>query len=139
MTARSGQQIRVVPKTFEAQWVGAITKKAAKLPEGRFANTQYKRTDYKALWAEVDTLSQKSIIVSKDVSVGGKKIVDAVVYVSGMGHYELSLNGKKVGDDEFAPLWSEYSKTIYYNVYDVTAMLQKLKGSIAILTAQWEH
>ena len=110
----AGQQIRVVPKTFEAQWVGAITKKAAKLPEGRFANTQYKRTDYKALWAEVDTLSQKSIIVSKDVSVGGKKIVDAVVYVSGMGHYELSLNGRKVGDDEFAPLWSEYSKTIYY-------------------------
>lgn len=128
----SGQQIRVMPKTFQAQWIGAITKKAAKLPEGRFANTQYKRTDYKALWAEVDTLSQKSIIVSKDVSVGGKKIVDAVVYVSGMGHYELSLNGRKVGDDEFAPLWSEYSKTIYYNVYDVTAMLQKLNGSIAI-------
>lgn len=128
----SGQQIRVMPKTFQAQWIGAITKKAAKLPEGRFANTLYKRTDYKALWAEVDTLSQKSIIVSKNVSVGGKKIVDAVVYVSGMGHYELSLNGKKVGNDEFAPLWSEYSKTIYYNVYDVTPMLQKLKGSIAI-------
>lgn len=128
----SGQQIRVMPKTFQAQWIGAITKKAAKLPEGRFANTLYKRTDYKALWVEVDTLSQKSIIVSKDVTVEGKKIVDAVVYVSGMGHYELSLNGKKVGDDEFAPLWSEYSKTIYYNVYDVTPMLQKLKGSIAI-------
>lgn len=127
----AGQQIRVMPKTIDAQWVGAITKRDAKLPEGRFANTQYKKANFKALWADADSLSQKSIIVSKDITLNGKKIADAVIYISGMGHYELSLNGEKVGDAEFAPLWSEYSKTIYYNVYDVTAMILD-KKNIAI-------
>lgn len=129
----AGQQIRVVPQRIDAQWVGAITKRDAHLPEGRFANTQYKKTEFKQLWANVDTLSQKSIIVSKDITLKKqKKIADAVIYISGMGHYELSINGNKVGDAEFAPLWSEYSKTIYYNVYDVTAMLQSAASSTPV-------
>lgn len=123
-----GQRIRIALVKLDAQWVGAITKHDAHLPEGRFANTQYKKDDFKALWADADTLSQKSIIVSKEISPDKKKIADAVVYVSGMGHYELTMNGKKVGDAEFAPLWSEYDKTIYYNVYDVTQRMQELAG-----------
>ena len=38
----------------------------------------------------------------------GKKIVEATAYVCGLGFYEFSLNGKKIGDSEFAPLWSDY-------------------------------
>jgi len=122
----AGQQIRVAPQRIGAQWVGAINKRDARLPEGRFANTQYKKAEFKRMWADADTLSQKSIIVSKDITTQKhKKIADAIVYISGMGHYELSINGSKVGDAEFAPLWSEYSKTVYYNVYDVTSMMQK--------------
>ena len=34
----------------------------------------------------------------------GKKIVEATAYVCGLGFYEFSLNGKKVGNSEFAPL-----------------------------------
>ncbi|MCH5312313.1 MAG: family 78 glycoside hydrolase catalytic domain [Prevotella sp.] len=131
----AGQQIRIAPASLDAQWVGAITKHDAHLPEGRFANTQYKKDDFKALWADVDTLSQKSIIVSKEIAPDKKKIADAIVYVSGMGHYELTLNGKKVGDAEFAPLWSEYDKTIYYNVYDVTQRMQELSGTAVQIEA----
>ena len=45
--------------------------------------------------------------------------------VCGLGHYELTINGQKVGDSEFAPLWSEYDKNVYYNRYDVTGLLRK--------------
>ena len=33
-----------------------------------------------------------------------KKIAEATAYICGLGFYEFTLNGKKVGDSEFAPL-----------------------------------
>lgn len=127
------QMIRVVPDNLDAQWIGAITYKDAKIPEGRWSNAVFKKEEFKSAWKDVDTLSAKSIILRKEFSTGKRTITDAVVYVSGMGHYEMTLNGKKVGDSEFAPLWSEYSKTIYYNVYDVTSMLESGENAISVL------
>lgn len=115
------------------QWIGAITKKDAHLPEGRFSNGEFKKDYFKEKWKNVDTLSSKSIILRKEFSNHQKSIADATVYISGMGHYELNINGKKVGDSEFTPLWSEYSKTIYYNTYDVTSLLNSENNAISVL------
>ncbi|WP_162817892.1 family 78 glycoside hydrolase catalytic domain [Niabella yanshanensis] len=52
-----------------------------------------------------------------------KKIKAATVYISGMGLYELFLNGRKVGNDVLAPTVSEYNKKIFYNTYDVTPLV----------------
>lgn len=138
------QQIRIVDEYLMfgnandegyegALWIGAIRKNDAKLPEGRFSNAEFKKDYFKEKWAAVDTLSAKSIILRKEFSNGGKTITDAVAYVSGMGHYEMRINGKKVGDSEFAPLWSEYSKTVYYNTYDITNMLNKGDNAVSVL------
>ena len=48
----------------------------------------------------------------------------AVVHVCGLGHYELFLNGIKVGDRFLDPAWSVYQKTAYYTTYDVTSSLR---------------
>ena len=118
-SALSGkQEIRVVPAEIDAEWIGAITRKDAKIPDGRFSNAVFKKDSFKTKWANVDTLSTKSIILRKEFNIGQKPITDAVLYVSGMGHYKLSLNGFGVGNAEFAPVWSEYDKTVYYNVFD---------------------
>ena len=114
-------------------WIGAITKKDARLPEGRFSNAEFKKDYFKEKWNPVDSLSAKSIILRKEFSNHGKTITDAVAYVSGMGHYEMRINGEKVGDSEFAPLWSEYSKTIYYNTYDVTSMMRSGDNAVSML------
>lgn len=127
------QYLRVVPERIDAEWIGAITRKDAKIPAGRWANAVFKKDSFKTKWADVDTLSAKSIIMRKEFKTSGKKITDAVVYVSGLGHYEMKINGRKVGDSEFAPLWSEYSKTVYYNVYDVTDMLTGGGNAISVL------
>ena len=136
----AAQTIRVVPASADLsadgqrpQWIGAITKRDARLPEGRFSNAEFKKDYFKEKWDGVDTLSSKSIILRKEFQTGKKKITDAVVYVSGMGHYEMLVNGQKVGSSEFAPLWSEYGKTIYYNTYDVTSLLQKGGNAVSVL------
>ena len=123
----------MVPEYLGAKWIGAITKADAKLPEGRWANSVFKKDSFKAKWQDTDTLSAKSIILRKEFCTGKRKITDAVVYISGLGHYEMKINGHKVGDSEFAPLWSEYSKTVYYNTYDVTQLLAEGRNAISVL------
>jgi alpha-L-rhamnosidase len=59
-----------------------------------------------------------------------KQVSEAYVFVSGLGHYELQLNGKKVGNDFLAPGWTNYSKTNFYSAYDVTASLVMGKNAL---------
>lgn len=62
-----------------------------------------------------------------------KPIAEAYVFASGLGHYELQLNGKKVGNDFLAPGWTNYSKTNLYNTYDVTTALQQGKNALGAI------
>ncbi len=114
------------------QWIGAITKSDAHLPEGRWSNEVFKKDSFKTKWADVDTLSARSILLRKTF-LSNREVADAVLYVSGLGHYKLSINGNLVSDSEFAPLWSEYSKTVYYNTFDVTNSLQLGANAITVL------
>ena len=80
----------------------------------------------------MDTLAKKSIYLRREFHVA-KKVKDATAYVCGLGFYEFSLNGEKVGDSEFAPLWSDYDKSVYYNTYDVTSQVKKGGNAIGVL------
>jgi len=57
----------------------------------------------------------------------------AVVEVCGLGQYEFSLNGRKVGDDLLTPGWTNYRKTCLYDTYDVTAQLKEGRNVADIL------
>lgn len=59
----------------------------------------------------------------KPFQVETKKIQSATVFISGLGHFELSLNGKKVGDHFLDPGWSKYDKSSLYVTFDVTDQL----------------
>ncbi|HVS95183.1 MAG TPA: family 78 glycoside hydrolase catalytic domain [Puia sp.] len=54
----------------------------------------------------------------------GKPVKKAVMYVSGIGFYEASINGKRVGNRLLDPGWTDYSKTVLYSTYDVSAYLK---------------
>lgn len=62
-----------------------------------------------------------------------KKIKNAYVAVSGLGHYELSMNGSKVGNRFLAPGWTNYDKTCLYNMYEVTNQVQEGTNTIGAL------
>lgn len=125
-------------------WIGAITHREARLPQGRkFHGTEMKKPENKALWDAVDTLAKKSIYLRKPFrvattpevgnAVAPKQVAEATAHVCGLGHYEFSLNGTKVGDGEFTPLWSDYDKTVYYNTYDVTSLVKSGDNVAGIL------
>ena len=53
-----------------------------------------------------------------------KPISRARAYVTGLGYYELRINGSKVGDRVLDPARTEFSKRVCYSTYDVTSMLK---------------
>ena len=60
-------------------------------------------------------------------------ITRAMLYASGLGQDELRLNGEKVGNDVLTPGWSDYRKTVYYDSYDVTALLHRGENAVGVL------
>ncbi|WP_415909556.1 family 78 glycoside hydrolase catalytic domain [Oleiharenicola sp. Vm1] len=56
----------------------------------------------------------------------------ALVHVSGLGHYELSINGHRVGQDLFSPGWTTYEKVVLYDTHDVTALVRAGGNAIGV-------
>eukprot|EP00040_Diaphanoeca_grandis_P032701 m.198862 g.198862 ORF g.198862 m.198862 type:complete len:1034 (-) comp32710_c1_seq1:139-3240(-) len=58
----------------------------------------------------------------------------AVISISGLGHYELSLNGQRVGDHMMDPGWTKYTVngTCLFSTYDVTSMIKADANMIGV-------
>ncbi|MFA5045100.1 MAG: glycoside hydrolase family 78 protein [Paludibacter sp.] len=130
-------EFRISPLTpfleERAKWIGAIRSDSARIPVGkRFLSWEMGTPEYKAVWKNIDSVSRKSIVLRKSFTTT-RKIQEATTYICGLGHYEFSINGKKVGDSEFAPFWSDYDKTVYYNTFDITKLLQKGENVFGVL------
>lgn len=126
---------RMAPKAedLDAKWIGAIRTEDARIPAGvRFPSTERNTNEYRSIWNNVDSLSRKSILLRKSFTAK-RKVTEAVAWISGLGHYEFSINGEKVGFSEFAPFWSDYDKTVYYNSYDILPLLRKGENVFGVL------
>ncbi|HEY8994717.1 MAG TPA: family 78 glycoside hydrolase catalytic domain [Lacunisphaera sp.] len=54
-----------------------------------------------------------------------KTVKSARLYASAHGLYRLSVNGQKVGDQYLSPGWTDYTKRIQAQTFDVTPLLRK--------------
>jgi alpha-L-rhamnosidase len=55
----------------------------------------------------------------------------ATVYASARGLFELRANGRRIGEDLFAPEWTDYDKRIHYRTYDVTNLVAPGRNCLA--------
>jgi len=96
-----------------------------------------RRKDWKAKWIGAAlTGGPRSTIpiphLRKSFSMPGNA-QSARLYVTAVGVYECSINGKQVSEDVFAPGWTHYGKRVQYKVYDVTHLLQNGENVIGAL------
>lgn len=91
-----------------------------------FIHGKMKDTDPKRVQNASSPFFRKTFGVSK-------KIDHALLFITGLGHYKASVNGKNVGDAFLAPGWTHYDKTVLYNSYDVTALLLQGNNTIGVL------
>lgn len=117
----------------QPQWIGAITDEDAHIPSNRdYIGTGTVNAKGKPDWKATAPLSRQSIWLKKEMKLPAD-VYKATMKIVGLGFYELSINRQKVTDAVFAPLWSDYDKTVFYNTYDVTALLKKGKNLLSVL------
>ena len=100
------------PQDWEAQWIGST------IIGGPFttAPCPYLR---KLFLVEVNVLSAR-------------------LYITALGLYDAYLNGNRIGNDVFAPGWTDYAQRVQYQVYDVKHLLRMGPNTLgAILGDGW--
>lgn len=76
-------------------------------------------------------------LLRKDLNIS-KPVASARLYASAHGVYRLSINGTRVGDQELAPGWTQYTERTQSQTYDVTSLLSQGANAIgAELGAGW--
>lgn len=103
-----------------------------KNPSGIFKN---------AVWITPDqNIGSASPVMTKRFNFSGKS-TGAVLFITGLGFFEARLNGKRIGNEYFQPVASDYEKRkfdkltypccdsfthrIYYNQYDISEYLNE--------------
>jgi alpha-L-rhamnosidase len=72
------------------------------------------------------------VLFHKEFDVPGR-VRRAMIYASARGLFRLRLRGRRVGDDVFAPEWTDYDKRIHYRTYDVTDLVGRGRNVIAAM------
>lgn len=76
-------------------------------------------------------LLRRSFDVAKDFK-------SARLYVTALGSYRMFLNGQRVGDAVLTPGFTDYSKRVQYQTYDVTQQIASGRNALgAILGEGW--
>lgn len=122
---------RTAPAVLNAHWIGAIRREEAFLPKGRNWHAPSLKK-YRAKYDSIPELAKRSIMLRKEISIS-KNLKSATLHISGLGHYELALDGEKIGNSQFAPLWTDYDKTLYFNTFDLTNSLKEGKHAFGVL------
>lgn len=113
------------------------------------------RSDWKAKWIGVDSINPAtdfdryiippSPLLRKAFKIQ-KEVKRATLFASALGLYEIHLNGNRVGDHILAPEWTDYTKRVQYQTYDVTSLLTPSENAIGAVLADgwyagdlWDH
>jgi len=62
----------------------------------------------------------------------------ALIFISGLGHYELRLNGEKVGTSVLDPGWTDYRKKALYASYNVTGLVRD-RNAVGVILGNGRH
>ncbi len=112
----------------DADWKGARWIGYAELPDSNqivpFAHGKGKK--------EWGTRPDILPLMRKDISIT-RPVKRATVFICGLGHFELSVNGKKTGDHFLDPGWTQYSKHALYVSFDITHQLQQGNNAIGVM------
>lgn len=111
------------PASFSMGIVDAVLWKASWVGTNSFAPSDDPRNIHSRLAARY---------IRKEFNV--KKLpLRATAYISGLGLYELYVNGHRVGNSVLAPAPMAYDKVLPYNTLDITGYLKKGNNAIGVI------
>lgn len=114
------------PGDWKAKWIGA-----ARITEFRTKGT--------VLLGHPgpDETQACAVYLRREFALHGRPAL-ALVFISGLGHYELRLNGDKVGASVLDPGWTDYRKKALYATHDVTALVRD-RNAVGVILGNGRH
>ncbi len=88
--------------------------------------------EWRASWIDAGATSKAVTLDFRNQFRLRKPIKRAVSFSTGLGQYELWLNGGQVGKDWLKPGWTQYAKTVLTDSYDVTSLLRQGANCVAM-------
>ena len=89
-------------------------------------------SDWRATWIAAPDTNIPSLLLRREFDVK-RGLRRALVNLCGLGQYELTLNGRKCGDDLLSPGWTKYDKTCLYDTRDITSLLHTGANAVGIM------
>jgi alpha-L-rhamnosidase len=133
--ARVAWQVKVWTDLGESDWS----------EEGVFELGLLEPGDWSALWIEPVEPSERppagrrpAMLVRGSFEVPGVAVVRARLYSTAYGIYEAFVNGRRVGDAELTPGFTEYRERLQVQSYDIGELLRPGANAMgAILSDGW--
>ncbi len=103
------------PRDWVAHWIAATPDRSSFHAGGSFDN------------------SSKSLpLFRKNFSLP-RQVAQALLFVSGLGQYEVHVDGHNVTSAVLTPGWTDYRKRVSYDTYDVTRFVHSGNNAIGVM------
>ncbi|GAB3640495.1 hypothetical protein GCM10027423_11310 [Spirosoma arcticum] len=113
-----------------AQWIALekMDPKQRVVPAVEFGNT------LESQHSRPDLMTAKNVLPQfrKEIRVQ-KPVKSATAFVSGLGHFELFLNGSKVDDHVLDPGWTQYNQVARYVTFDITKQIKNGANAVGVM------
>lgn len=105
-------------------WKVQVVSDAGEIAQSdtNFFETGKQGEAWTAQWITCDHAETRHPIFVKTLQVR-KQVETARLYICGLGLYEASIGGKKIGDDFLTPHCNNYDKWLQYQTYDVSDLI----------------
>lgn len=130
-------QMDLMPRT-RYTWKVSVHSDSSETAESdlHFFETGKRGEPWKAKWITCENLERRHPVFFKSFK-NEQKVTSARLYISGLGLYEASINGRKVSDEYLTPYCNAYDRWIQYQTYDVTEYLEEENTIEVMLGNGW--
>lgn len=98
-----------------------------------FITALLKKEDFKAKWITNNKRKNQALPLLRKSFRLQNNPEKAIIHISGLGYYELYVNGNKVGDHVLDPGRTNYDDYTFYVTYDITSLLNKGNNTIGVM------
>jgi len=131
----SGQLLKPFTKYFwRVDIADGNNKKSDKITIASFETGMMKMENWQGAWiSDTENTKLKPAPYFRNTFSTSKKIKSARAYIAAAGLYELSINGKKIGNHRMDPMYTRFDRRTLYVTYDVTDAISQGKNAIGVL------
>lgn len=126
----SEEKLKLKPRTRYTWRVEVMADNGEHAVGESWFETGKQKEEWQGKWITSDIDADTCVVLRKRFQANGHQ--NGRIYVTGLGVYELYLNGKKVGDEYLAPGYHSYDLHLQVQTYEIEGLLKKGENELQI-------